>query len=509
MSRRTLTRTAAAVALLIVAASFARAETTTGVTARRPNVLVIMADEHNASVLGCYGDKIIRTPNLDSLASQGFRFTAAYTNSPLCVPARLAFTSGKYISRVGAWNNSCWLPSDDYPSIARLMNSAGYESLLCGKMHYDTTRRYGFKEIGFESNQNFKTGRGSRRNPDDLTPKPGYSKRFDQFGVGEGSIIRHDKKVTEGTVQFLSGRKKTDKPFFMIAGYIAPHFPLVVPEQYVAPYRGKVPMPKLLARTTETLPLNYKHLQIGFDVESVPEDVVRSSRELYYGLTQWLDEEVGKVLTALKQSEVGEDTVVIYTADHGEDLGEHGMWFKNCMFDHGARVPLIISWPKRWKGGEAREGACSLVDVVQTIADLGGTKAPADWNGASMIAWMNDANTKWRDIAVSEYYAHHIASGFAMIRSGNFKYVYHTPADDKHPAERELYDLKSDPDELHNLASDPQQKDRIARMHEMLVKEVGEDPDKTELRCREEISKGYNREPQPGRRAGRANENEE
>lgn len=128
----------------------------------KPNILVIMSDEHNASVLGCCGNDIVRTPNLDLLARRGVTFDSCYCNSPLCVPSRLSFTSGKYASRVSAWNNNCWLPTADYPSLPRVMNAAGYESILCGKMHYDKTRRYGFREIG-NMNTSDKYGKGSRR----------------------------------------------------------------------------------------------------------------------------------------------------------------------------------------------------------------------------------------------------------------------------------------------------------------------------------------------------------
>ncbi len=126
----------------------------------RPNILVIMSDEHTAAIMGCAGNDIVQTPNLDALAGRGVLFDGCYCNSPLCVPSRSSFTSGKYISRVGAWANSCWLPSDDMPSLPRLLNEAGYESLLCGKMHYDATRRYGFKDLGGNMNDHIKTGRG-------------------------------------------------------------------------------------------------------------------------------------------------------------------------------------------------------------------------------------------------------------------------------------------------------------------------------------------------------------
>ena len=460
----------------------------------KPNILVIMSDEHNASVLGCYGDDIVQTPNLDRLARRGVTFDSCYCNSPLCVPSRLSFTSGKYASRVSAWNNNCWLPKADYPSLPRAMNVAGYESILCGKMHYDKTRRYGFEEIG-NMNTSDKYGKGSRRKADDLKPKPGLSNRFDKFYTSDDSnIMTHDRKVTAGTVEFLKNRRASDKPFFMLAGYIAPHFPLIVPEKYWQQYRGKVPMPKIPEGHLESQPLNYKHLRIGFNVEGVPDEIVRKGRELYYGLTQWVDEEIGKVLDCLADSEVADNTVVIYTTDHGENMGEHGLWWKNCLYEHASRVPLIVSWPARWKGGQRRTQVCSLVDLVQTIAELGGVDVPADWNGESMIQWLDDAGTEWKDLAVSEYYAHNIASGYAMIRKGRYKYVYHTPADAGHLAERELYDLQSDPGEFKNLAGEKKHKGRIDTLHAVLVKEIGENPDRTEQRCRAECAKGYARQ---------------
>jgi choline-sulfatase len=487
--RRFLQSTGLAVGSLIASKPvFGRAK-----PSARSNILVIMSDEHNASVLGCYGNDIVHTPNLDGFARKGIAFDSCYCNSPLCVPSRLSFTSGKYASRVSAWSNSCWLPSADYPSLPRAMNAAGYESVLCGKMHYDRTRRYGFREIG-NMNNSRKSGRGSRRRADDLKPKPGISNRFNNFRTADNSsVMAHDKKVTAGTVEFLKNRRASDKPFFMIAGYLAPHFPLIVPEKYRRQYQGKIAMPKIPEGHLESQPLNYKHLRIGFNVENVPDEIVRKGRELYYGLTQWVDEEIGKVLDCLAGSEVADNTVVIYTADHGENMGEHGLWWKNCMYDHAARVPLIISWPARWKGSQRRTQTCSLVDVVQTIAELGRADVPDDWNGQSMVDWLDDPHSAWKDLAVSEYYAHNIASGFAMIRKGRYKYVYHTPADASHPAERQLFDLGSDPGEFSNLAGRVELKDRMGALHEALIKEIGEHPDRTEQRCRTEYSKGYAR----------------
>ncbi len=460
----------------------------------KPNIIVIMSDEHNAGVLGCYGNDIVHTPNLDGLSRQGVTFESCYCNSPLCVPSRLSFTSGKYISRVGAWSNGCWLPGADYPSLPRIMNAAGYESFLCGKMHYDRTRRYGFTEIGGNTNNGYKTGKGNRRAADNLTPKEGLSGRFDKFHTGDdSSVLNHDRKVTAGTIDFLNSRQASGKPFFMLVGYLAPHFPLIVPQKYWELYKGKVPMPEIPQGHLESQLRNYKHLRIGFNVENAPDEIVRKGRELYYGLTQWLDEEVGKVLTALGNSKLADNTVVIYTTDHGENMGEHGLWWKNCMYEHASRVPLIVNWPARWTGGQRRTQACSLLDVAQTIAELGSADVPGDWNGESMVQWLDNPENKWKDLAVSEYYSHNIASGNVMIRMGNYKYVYHTPADADHPAERELYDLKTDPGEFDNLAGRKKYRRRIRAMHTALINEIGEHPNDTEQRCRADYARGYSR----------------
>jgi choline-sulfatase len=384
------------------------------------------------------------------------------------------------------------------------MNAAGYESYLCGKMHYDARHRYGFTEIGGTMNNSRMTGRGGRRAADDAKINTAArDSRFADFHAGEGGSIKHDLKVTAGTLDFLSKRGRTEKPFFLLAGYLTPHFPLTVPEKFWEPYKGKIPMPELPPGHVESQPLNYQHLRRGFGVVETDPNLVRIGRELYYGLTSWCDDQLGMVFKTLADSGLADNTVVIYTTDHGENMGEHGLWWKNCMYENAARVPLIVSYPERWKGGQRRAGACSLVDVIRTVADIGGAAVPDDWNGASLCPWLDDPQTKWKDLAVSEYYAHNIASGYAMLRSGQYKYVYHTPPDDQHPAQRELYNLTADPKEFTNLAARPEEKSRIEALHAALVKELGQDPNETELRCRADYAKGYGDAPAGGNGGGK------
>ena len=466
---------------------------------KKPNILWIMSDEHNHNILGCYGNKVVRTPYMDSLAEHGVAFDTHYCNSPLCVPSRLSLTAGKYTSRVDCWGLTSWLPSADIPSLPRVLNAAGYQSFLCGKQHYDYSRRYGFTDVGGNFNQWYKTGKGGRTSPDTLT-QDRLSPRYNNFHPGDhGSSVEHDRRVTTGTVEFLSKRQSGEKPFFLFAGYISPHFPLIVPQEYWDRYRGKVDMPVIPHGFLENLSLNYKVQRAAFEEIGVPDDTVRRGRELYYGLTDWVDKEIGKVLAALRlHPEVAENTIIIYSSDHGENMGEHGMWWKNCMFEQSTRVPLIISWPQRWTGGQRRSGASSHFDLVQTVAEIGGGRTPGDWNGESMVRWMDNPKHAWKDYAVSEYYAHNTASGYVMSRSAEWKYTYHTVIDKDHSAQQELYNLTADPQEFTNLAHLPQYQARMAAMRKQIVQEAGGDPDETEQRARYQLARGYNRtDPRP------------
>ena len=500
MDRRTwLKQTAAGLASWTACASEGKSPEDTG--ARPPNILLLLSDEHNAAVMGCMGDACACTPHLDALAARGILFSNAYCNSPLCVPSRLSFISGQYVSRTGAWSNSCWLPSDEYPSLPRLLRDQGYETILCGKMHFDATRRYGFEVEtgpleGWQSNRwAFKTGTGNRREPDNLTPKPGYSSRLKEAAPSEESpVCAFDTQVTQGAAAYLRNRTTGDRPFFLLAGFIAPHFPLLAPERLCRHYEGRIPLPRLPEGHVAGLPLNYQHLRVGFDVEEVPEERIRKGREVYYALVEWLDEQIGLVLDALEASGELDHTLVVYTTDHGENMGEHGLWWKNCLYDPAAKVPLILSWPGRWEGGQRRTGVCSLVDLTQTLAEVAGSAGVPQPDGESLCAYLDNDAAPWKDRAVSEYYGHNIASGMAMLREGRFKYIYHAAPGSGHAGQRELFDVEADPGEFHNLASNPEQAERVETMHRSLERILGEEVDSIETRCRAQIARGYGRE---------------
>lgn len=450
-----------------------------------------MSDEHDAAVTGCYGDPIVETPNLDRLAAEGVTFEACYCNSPLCVPSRSSFTAGKYISRVNAWNNDNQLPSDEMPSLPRALRAAGYTPYLCGKQHYPADRRYGFTDLNRKFNQHRVKGGGERRAADDESVNtPMWHARAQDFRVGDQSwVFDNDNAATDTALEFLRYRDPAESPFFLFVGHIAPHFPLIVPREHYEKYRGRVPMPQLPEGWFEKLPLNYQQHIRGFGNYDSGEPTTRMGRECYWALVDWYDEQIGRLLAGLDESRVGDNTIVIYTSDHGENKGDHGMWWKNNMYDHGARVPLIVRWPERLAGGQRRTQVCSLVDVVQTLVDIAGGECPDDWDGDSLLPVLYDANAPWKDTAISEYYSHPIASGFVMYREGPWKYVFHTAPDDNHPAERQLFYMPDDPGEWNNLADDPAQQERIEQMHAAMVTELGEDPQDTEARARADFAR--------------------
>lgn len=476
--------------------------------ASKPNILVIMTDEHNASVVGCAGDHLALTPNLDALAAQGVVFNTHYCASPICVPSRQSFTTGKYVSRHNVWGNTVGVP-EGTPSLPRLLNAAGYESFLDGKMHYKGGMTHGFQVFDERTGEVRTPKEGALRyndKPSDettgRTDEPRVrprnrllagefrdngaeiGKEFNPIGVATDLDSSVDVARRNTAIGFLRERPADAKPFFLVVGFSAPHYPLVAPAEYLEHFKDKIAPPEIPPGYLAALPLNYKHLRSDRKLERVPPETVKLAREAYYARVEWIDHQIGQVLDTLKASPFADNTVVIYTADHGENLGEHGLWWKNCMYDTAARVPLIVSWPGRWAGGQHRPGACGSVDLVQTITELAGAKPPADWNGSSLVSWLDNPSFSWKDLAVSEFYSAYIASGMAMIRQADWKYVYHCRADENHGPERELYNLNNDPKELRNLSCDPQHQDRLAAMHAALVKELGEDPEQSEARWR-------------------------
>ncbi|MGN0188440.1 MAG: sulfatase-like hydrolase/transferase [Candidatus Cryptobacteroides sp.] len=457
----------------------------------KPDIILIITDEHNASVMGCMGNPYIDTPNLDALAGNGILFTSHYCASPISVPSRQTITTGKYVSRHTMWSNAAVSP-DNVPSLPRVMQTEGYQTVLVGGMHYKGMN-YGWDK--YTEKKGLHTPKP--KNPEGV-PVPNkkrvdastfkkngetLEKEFTQMGAADMTQST-DAERTADAVSFLRNRKDTGKPLFLLVGLHAPHYPLHSTAELIEKYKGRVPLPEVPEGYTDSLPLNYRHLRNERNFENVTEQTARFARECYYARVEWIDSKIGEILRTLEETGRADNTIVIYTSDHGENIGEHGLWWKNCLYDCGARVPLIISCPSRWKGGQVRDKANGSVDLVRTITDIAGAQVPSDWDGDSMLGYLDNPESRWKDWAVCEYYADYVCSGIAMYRKGKWKYVHHNRADSLHGPEIELYDLGNDPGEFHNLAAKEEYADLVRQLHKELCNILGEDPEDTELRYR-------------------------
>lgn len=453
-----------------------------------------MTDEHDPSITGCYGDPLVQTPNIDNLAEDGVLFENYYCNSPLCVPSRLSFTSGKYVNRVDAWNNQSTLPAD-IESLPRLLNRSGYETVLCGKMHYAPDKRFGFqKDLLPHHNRNHKHVHTRRRTAGDETADIwNWISRSGKFHEGyDSKVLKKDLECTEAAKKYLNGRTgdESDKPFFFLLGYLAPHFPLIVPPGIVNKYEGKVPAPELPRGLLENLPKNYKHLRRGFGNIYAKDDITMTGRELYWALVEWMDTQLGIILDCLEENGLAKNTIVIFTSDHGENKGDHGLWWKNCCYDHAAKVPMIIRWPGTLAKGERREKVASHVDLVKTLLEIAGSEIPDDWNGDSFLGYAKDSNQDWKDMAICEYHGHNIVSGITSIRKGKYKLVYHNSKPDQgFESEYELFDLEEDPKELENLAYKSEYENLRDRLMSEMIDELGAHPQESEYKFEDYVGK--------------------
>lgn len=486
---------------------------------RQPNMLVIMSDEHGPMFSSTYGHRIVRTPHMDALGANGVVFDAAYCNSPLCVPSRASFMAGKHVHRVGAWDNGAPFPSETV-TWAHLLRGAGYEVVLDGKMHFvgpDTL--HGFQAqltqdahrerpdatiTGREWQEPHPPGRGQVR------------RRIEEAGPGRAHHLDFDDEVEAAALDWLRDPARRSAPWALVTGFLAPHFPLIVPEPYFSQYYpDNVDMPVMPPGHVASQHPAHQRVRQTFQLDGYTAAQVRTARAAYYGLVTYMDEKIGRLVAALQETGQLEDTVVVYTADHGEFAGDHGLWWKNDFYEQASRVPLIVSCPGRLPRGRRFAEAVSLVDLSRTLVDLAGAAspnnqaddkaddtaddvspadtapnravtedtAPDDMDGDSLLPVLAalegqapPAAAWWKDEAIVEYYGHATNRPQRMIRSGRWKYAYY------HREAPELYDLSADPQELHSLAGTAP----VAAVETALRRRVlaGWDPDAVERAVR-------------------------
>ena len=417
-------------------------------TDAHPNLLIIMADQHAPMFSGPYGHSVVRTPNMDRLASEGVVFDAAYCNSPLCVPSRMSFMTGRHIQHIGIWDNGVPLASEA-ATWAHAVRTQGYDAVLAGKQHFrGPDRLHGFRaQIARDINAENKP-----MIPDwsqELENRPPFREIRTSAGLSEEVVA--DDEVEAAALAYLRHPDRQSGSWALNVGFVAPHPPWTVPPQFFDMYPPEeVDMPVIPPGHLEGQHPVHQRMRRwrGLAEGPLPEEAVRRARSAYYGLVTYLDEKVGRLLDALEETGLRENTVVVYTSDHGEFLGEHGMWYKCSLYEQAVRIPLIISWPGNLSRRRVKEPVSS-VDLSATIVELAG--APRlDWmDGDSLLSLAKGESQDWKNEAISEYYAMGVTRPLAMIRQGRFKFNYSL-------GERaELYDLQDDPAELYDLGENP------------------------------------------------------
>lgn len=421
---------------------------------RAPNVLYLMSDQHAASVLGCAGDDVVRTPNLDRLAARGTRLSNVYCPSPICVPSRMSMLSGRHPFRNHVWTNDHALPGS-VATWPHALGAAGYRTRLDGRLHsIGTDQLLGFTErqVGDHS-PNHPGGRRS-----DLGVLMGTAAptrvSLERSGPGSNPYQRHDLDVARaatGSLQEFGERQRAgdSRPFALSVGFMLPHQPYVADPEDYALFEGLVPPPTLAESEFPSHPHHQR-----WRAETAITDVTAAERHrariAYYALVYRLDVVIGQVLDELARQGLAENTVVVYTSDHGEQLGERGLWWKQTFYDESAKIPCLVSWPGRIPAGATSDIVAGGVDITATLLDAAGAGPLPNADGRSFLDVLTDtpgARDAWPDQAYCEYGTDDGAIQ-RMIRRGPWKLNYY----DGQPTQ--LFNLDEDPHERADRADD-------------------------------------------------------
>ena len=418
------------------------------------NLLFVLSDEHQRDITGCYGNPLIKTPNIDRLAAQGVRFSNAYTPCPICVPARASIATGRWVHEVRAWDNAAPYHGETRSWHHRL-REAGHEVTAIGKLHFRSTDDdNGFTEEMLPLHVLDGKGDliGALREP---PPRRGSMPAFAaSAGPGESSYNQYDRQVTETACRWLSevSVRKGDKPWALFVSFVRPHFPLTAPPEFFALYDpGKMPLPRLYDETGRPRHPAIKALRAVMDYDEYFEntDAVRLAIASYYALVSFLDDNIGKVLAALDAAGLTNSTRVIYTSDHGENLGSRGLWGKSVMYEESAAVPFIAAGPAI-EAGKVVDTPISLVDCYRSILEaVGCPDLPEESGLPSRSVWSIASGARPDRNVLSEYHAAASVTGTFMIRHGRWKYIHHVGF------RPELFDLEADPGETEDLAERP------------------------------------------------------
>lgn len=430
-----------------------------GQAGKQWNILVITSDEHNPKILGCAGNPVIRTPGIDRLAREGTLCTRTYAASPLCAPSRQSMMTGNYPQEHGQLSNS-HVFNENLRTWAHHFKSHGYLTACIGKMHVNNEQSsFGFDYLGPDVRGKATTRSWDPRDKEAFDASPDVRLRG---MVLDDPQADYDGLVVDDSVRWL--KENRDRKFFLHASMVKPHWPWDAPREFYYMYDpATIDLPSIVP---DHLERNYvpreKKRRLGWD--RITEDMHRVYRARYYGSLSWLDSNVQRLLETLDELGLTDETLVIYTTDHGDMAGEKGLWLKGVMYDAVLRVPLVVRMPGVVPAGRTCDALLNGVDLFPTIAGLTGTTEglPADLSG-------EDRSTVILGEAEGPLYTFSVAKipvplqllGQIMARSRRWKLIFYpnlADGGDRYV----LYDMENDPDETTNLAADPEFADVVA-----------------------------------------------
>jgi choline-sulfatase len=412
-----------------------------------------MNDQHSRNYFGCYGHPIVKTPSLDALAQSGTRFTKGYTNSPLCVPARAALATGKYVHDIGFWDNAIAYEGS-VPSWGHCLQKAGVPVTSIGKLHY----RFEDDPTGFDEQvipMHIANGVGDLMGliRPDLPERKQCEKYSEEIGPGETNYTAYDREISARASDWLSARagQSDDQPWVLFVSFIAPHFPLIAPQEFfdLYPLEDIPPIkpadPDLMEHHPWWQAFNNCNT---FDRYFRDDEHRKVAIASYMALCTHVDAQIGNVLASLKDNGFADTTNIAYMSDHGDCMGARGIWGKGVMYEESVGIPMLLSGPDV-ASGKVVQTPVSLIDLFPTILAGAGVETPDQFKalpGRSLfdIAAEPDDGTR---MVFSEYHGAAATSGAFMLRDGKYKYIYYAGY------EPELYDLDSDPEEMSNLAA--------------------------------------------------------
>jgi choline-sulfatase len=444
------------------------------------NLVIVLSDEHAAQYTGCHGHPIVRTPNIDRLAATGTRYANAYTNSPICMPARAAFATGRYPHQTGCWCNASPYAGTP-PTWGHRLQAAGRPVVSIGKLHYrDDEVDAGFDEqrIPMHAVAGIGDLQGAMRQTAPLAPRRKSHVVADEIGAGESSYTRYDRAIAREAVSWLENEAPgLDEPWVLQIGFVAPHFPLIAPEEFFAMYPPEsLPLPK--ACRPEDWPRHpwFDELRKAYITDTFfDDDKRRIATAAYFGLCSFVDHHLGLVMQAIERAGLGQSTRLVYLSDHGDNLGVRGLWQKSNFYEESAHIPLLMSGPGI-AAGEVVRTPVSMIDFFPTILDAVGVASdPADRDlpGQSLFRLAQDDRER---TVFGEYHAAGAVSGAYMLRRDKWKYVHYAG----YPAQ--LFDLEADPEELTDLASDAAHATTLAGFERELRAML--DPEATDARAK-------------------------